>query len=132
MKKYMGRVVALAIFAGVVAVFTGGVDAQDKKAKTIKEVMGVQKSSTGAITKAAKGGQWDAAAKTAKSWLEAANDLGKQTPPKGDADSWKKHCEKYVETVGAVSAAIDKKDADGVTKALKLDCMGCHTSHRGK
>jgi cytochrome c556 len=132
MKKNLGRVAALAILAGLAVVFTSDVGADEKKAKTIKEVMGVQKSSTGAITKAAKDAKWDDAAKTCKAWLEAAGDLSKNKPPKGDEESWKKHTTKYVETVSAVGAAIEKKDAEGVTKALKLDCGGCHGAHKGK
>lgn len=132
MKKFVGRLTAVALLLGIAAVCTSDVDAQDKKSKTIKEVMGLQKKSTGAITAAAKGGKWDDASKTAKAWLEAAGDLSKNKPPKGDEDSWKTHCTKYVETVTAVSAAIDKKDAEGVTKALKLDCGGCHGAHKAK
>lgn len=54
-------------------------------------------------------------------------DLGKNEPPKGNADSWKQKTEAVVKAVKDVEAG-----KAGSTKALEkaINCAGCHKTHK--
>jgi cytochrome c556 len=78
-------------------------------------------------------GKWDDAKEYAKTLSFFGENLGKNKPPKGEADSWEKLTKKYAESTKAVSKAVDDKDASAVNKALDSiggSCMECHKSHR--
>jgi cytochrome c556 len=106
---------------------------------TIKEIM----------TKAHKGGNslittvgkelkedtppWADVQKQTKELVELGSSLGKNDPPKGDKESWKKLTDQYVTDAKALDAAAQKKDKDAATKAhtkLTGQCMACHRAHR--
>ncbi len=120
-----------ALFALLVAI--GVATAADDKGQTIKQCMKCQNTSKAAIEKSVKAEKWDDAVKTSKTWLKAAEDLGKNKPKKGDEDSWKEKTGKYLDTVKDVSAAVEKKDAEATTKGLKAvggQCGDCHKAHK--
>ena len=76
---------------------------------------------------------WGEASKLAKSWVEIAEMLGKNTPAKGKVESWKKLCAEYVEDVKALQAAVEKKDPLGykaADMAMAQKCAVCHNIHR--
>jgi cytochrome c556 len=83
----------------------------------------------------AKDPNWDEVQKKTKDWVSMAETLGKQKPPKGSDESWKKQTDKYLGLVKDVDGAAEKKDLDGMKKglgAVQNSCMGCHSQHRGK
>lgn len=141
----MRKLVRVGLFAAAILGFvlaSGTMSAQDKdkkKTPSIKEIMKKGHGSTGLLTgiaKEAKDGKWEEADNDAKLLKEFGEGLGKNKPPKGDADSWKKLTDKYKESTAAVAEAAGKKDADAVKTALdKLvpksgSCTECHDAHK--
>jgi len=108
---------------------------------TIKEVMtkvnkgkDCLKNDIDADIKAAK---WDDLTTKAKELVPLAKALGKNDPPKGDKESWKKLTDAYAKAAVELEAAAEKKDATAAQAAFKgigigAVCMGCHSVHRGK
>jgi len=134
--RFSVKVVAIAALTAVVA-WMGGANAEDKKALEISACMKCQNSVRGELGKLAKAKEvnWEEASKKSKTWLSAANDLGKNKPPLGDEKSWKEQTEKYVTNVKAVDDAVGKKDAAALTKSLGTfgaSCGGCHSKHKPK
>lgn len=133
MKRIGMRVAALAACAFVVA--TGF--AADEKSLSVKQCMQCQQKMSKAVGAAAAAGKWDDAAKSSKTWLKAAEDMGKNNPPKGEKESWKTLTEKYLTSVKTIDESVGKKDADGVKKALEpfsgnKNCGECHGPHKPK
>jgi hypothetical protein len=110
--------------------------AQDKdKAPSISDIMlKGHKGPDAYIAKikgAVKDGKWEDAQGFAKELASFGEHLGKQKPPKGEDDSWKKLTTKYAETTKATYTAAKEKDAKGVNKGLGgINCMECHKAHR--
>src|SRR5580704_17239384 len=96
----------------------------------------VNKGTDGYIPKiktAAQDGKWDDAKEYAKTLTLLGENLGKNKPPKGDAESWEKLTKKYADNTKAVSKGVEDKDAKAVNKALgdiTGSCMECHKAHR--
>jgi hypothetical protein len=65
----------------------------------------------------------------AASLLDYYRSLPAETPPEGDAASWK---EKTGKLIAAAQAVVDKKP--GATEQLQTagNCKGCHNEHKGK
>ena len=136
------RVALLAAFAAVVvaASVVPSVIAQDKDKKmSIKEIMGAaHKGDDNLINKiksAVKAGKWEDAQTAAKTLAENGTKLGKNTPKRGDKDSWEMLTKKYAENTKAVADATEKKDADATKTAIGTvvgSCKECHDAHRGK
>jgi hypothetical protein len=124
---------ALLIVFGVAA-------AQDKKDPSIKDIM----------TKAHKGGDsligklgtqlkadpppWAEVQKETKDLVDLGSALGKNTPPKGEKESWDRLTKGYVVTAKDLDADAQKKDKAAATEALtKLRgmCSNCHKAHKG-
>lgn len=129
----------LAVFAALAVgvAYLGSAAADEDKLKDIKGCMAFQ----GKVRKdvpdllKAKDPNWEEVQKKTKDWVSMAETLGKQKPPKGTDESWKKQSDKYLGLVKDVDAAAGKKDADGMKKglgAIQNACMGCHSQHRGK
>jgi cytochrome c556 len=127
----------LAVLAAVVlgAAYLGTAAAKDDDIKDIKGCMAFQ----GKVRKdvpdllKAKDPNWEEVQKQTKDWVAMAETLGKQKPPRGSDESWKKQSEKYLTTVKDVDSAAQKKDLDGMKKGLGMvggSCMGCHSQHR--
>jgi cytochrome c556 len=139
MTSMVRRVAAVVAVGGLALAVSAGSSAADDKEKTptIKEIMKKGHAGTKSLLKGiaaqAKAGEWDEAqngAKTLKTFGEA---LGKNTPEKGDKESWKKLTDEYKDNTKAVAEAAEKKNAKGVTTALGkigMSCKGCHSAHR--
>ena len=104
------------------AFFMGGTDAgekgKEKPKYTIKQVM--QKAMKGGLCGKVASGK--ASEKEQEELVALFTALAANTPPKGDADSWKEKCEALI--AGA------KKGGDALKAAA--DCAGCHGAHKGK
>ncbi|HEV3385080.1 MAG TPA: hypothetical protein VG097_09700 [Gemmata sp.] len=112
-------------------------DKKDEKVPTIKEIMTKGHKGTDAyiakIKTAAKDGKWDDAKEYAKTLAFFGENLGKNKPPKGDAESWEKLTKKYADNTKAVSKGVEDQDAKAVGKGLgdiTGSCMECHKAHR--
>jgi cytochrome c556 len=129
----------LAVLAAVVVgvAYLGTAAAKDDDIKDIKGCMAFTKTKVArddlpARLKAASP-EWDDIQKETKQWVGVAETLGKQTPPRGSGESWKKQTDKYLENVKAVDAAAQKKDAAAATKAVARigsSCGSCHSQHK--
>ncbi len=99
------------------------------------KTFGGKKAAVKQLPELVKGEKWDDAKKMADTMAGHAADLGKNKPPKGAADSWKKLSDEYAAQAKAVADAVGKKDAKGVTQALekfteKGNCKTCHEKHQ--
>jgi hypothetical protein len=135
--------VGLAAMIGLLAVVLTGTEAifaedkKDEKVPTLKEIMEKGHAKTdGYITKireAAKDGKWDDAKEYAKTLAFFGENIGKLTPPKGDAKSWEALTKKYADNTKAAHKATETKDVKAVNKALGgINCAECHKVHKGK
>lgn len=111
--------------------------ADDVDPKDVKGCMAFQNKVRTNLGKQAKAKDpnWADIQKQTEDWVKVAAVLEKQSPPKGDAKSWKEQTDKYVLNVKAVDTAANKKDVEGLTKGLATvqgSCMGCHSKHKGK
>ena len=127
----------LAVLAAVVlgVAYLGTAAAKDDDIKYIKGCMAFQ----GKVRKdvpellKAKDPNWEDVQKQTKDWVAMAETLGKQKPPRGSDESWKKQTEKYLTTVKDVDSAAQKKDLDGMKKGLGFvsnTCKECHPQHK--
>jgi cytochrome c553 len=118
--------VALVAIGGLAVLWSLSSRAEDdKKPVAIKEVMQTCMKG-GLCKKIADGGGSD---EEKKKLLAMFQDLGKNKPPKGDEESWKKKTTALVE---AAQAIVDKKE-DGVAKLkAAANCAACHGTHKGK
>jgi hypothetical protein len=122
-----GWIVRIALSLGLAALFlsAGFAGAEDAKPKyTIKEVMKITAGKDKLLAKVNEGKGTD---EDKKKILEAYEELAKNTPKKGDAESWKKL------TTAIVAAAKDVVEGkEGATDALKkaTKCGDCHSAHK--
>jgi hypothetical protein len=123
MRKATGLAVALAATLGLVAGLSqvGGA----AETATIKQVMKAAMKD-GLCKKVGGGGATDA---EKKQLLQLFTDMAKQSPPEGDAASWKAKTEALVV---AAQGAVDGKT--GATDQLKkaANCKSCHDVHKGQ
>jgi hypothetical protein len=99
---------------------------QDTPKYTIKEVMKKAHGKDGILNKVKSEKASDAEAKTLVEMYVA---LSKSTPPKGDADDWKKKTGAMVE---GAKLYVDGKKDDAVTKLnAATNCKACHAQHKG-
>lgn len=126
-------VFVVALSYGVAA--TPGQDKKDDKVPDISEIMLKGHKGTDAymarIRDAAKAEKWDDAQKYAKTLHFFGENLGKNKPSKGDAESWKSLTKKYEDATKAVLKGTEDKSAKAVNAGLgAIDCKGCHSKHR--
>ena len=123
----------VALVAG--AAYLGTAAAKDDEIKDIKGCMAFQ----GKVRKdvpdllKAKDPNWEEVQKQTKDWVAMAETLGKQKPPRGSEESWKKQTDKYLGLVKDVDSAADKKDLNAMKKGLGtigMACGGCHGQHK--
>lgn len=136
--------VTLAASLGVMAVVLsyGGATGADEKKKDeklpdISEIMKKGHAKTDGyiakIRESAKDEKWEDANKYAKSLALLGEALGKNKPPKGEADSWEKLSKKYAENTKLVLKGTEDKDAKAVNKGLGgINCGECHKLHKPK
>jgi cytochrome c556 len=125
------------LLAGLCAavLMVAGANGADEKPMSIKEIMKAAhgKGYVAKMGAAVKGKDFDTATSVAKDWEKAAIDLGKNTPPKGEAESWKKLTDAYTKNIKAMAKAVGDKDAKGVAASLKTvgtSCGACHKAHK--
>ena len=97
----------------------GDKDKKEEKAVSIKVVM--KKAMAGGLCKKVASGK--ASDDEKKELISLFTDLAANTPPKGDADSWK------AKTKALLDAA---KADDGAALGKAADCKACHSEHKGK
>lgn len=134
MYRWFGLGGLLALAAIVFGVRVQAEDRKDDKPKDIGEIMKKAHAGDGAlktaVTKALKAKDYKKAGEPMKAWVAIASHLGSFTPPRGGEKSWKKQSEKYGSDVKALAKAIDDKDADAASAALKTINTGCGTCHK--
>lgn len=117
---------ALGIVAlGAAATFTVAIaQDKDKPKHTIKEVM--KTCMKGGLCKKVASGE--ASEEEKKQLVEMFDALAKNTPPKGEAESWK---EKTTALLKAAKACAEgsAEGQDALKKAA--NCMECHKAHKG-
>jgi D-tyrosyl-tRNA(Tyr) deacylase len=110
-----------------VGCFAGGeravLRADEKPSQTIKQVMKEHKK--GALKDKVLEGNASAAEK--KQLVELYVELGKNQPPKGTEESWKKLTEALVKAAREISEGNDS-GIDGLKKAV--NCGTCHSAHK--
>jgi cytochrome c556 len=134
----MYRLFALAgVFALTVAF--GAVLAEDKKNEKVPDIEKIMEDAHGKdglrakIAAAHKANKLDDAKKPVEEWVKLAGALGKNEPPKGEKDSWKKMTGTYEKSVKDLAAAVKGDKADGVKTAMAAigrSCAGCHKAHK--
>src|SRR5262245_23657895 len=115
----ISRKAAVAIAVTAALFYLAGANA-DEKPQEIKACIECQNDAVKELRAMAKSKEfdWDRAGEKSKTWLAAANDIGKNKPPLGDDKSWKEQTDKYVTNVKAIDTAVGKKDADAMNKAV--------------
>jgi len=137
MVRKLGRLAVGSLVCGFACVFTVGVFAAEDKPTDISTIMkkGHQGKTSylNKIKDGVKAEKWDDIAKITKELKQFGEDLGKNKPEKGEADSWKKLSGEYKKNTAAVAAGVEKKDAKAVNEALGAigkSCAACHNPHK--
>lgn len=76
---------------------------------------------------------WEAIGKITKDFVILGAALGKNDPPKGDKESWKKLSAQYLATAEELDKAATDKDLDklkATQKKMGGSCKACHTAHK--
>jgi cytochrome c556 len=126
---------ALGVFVVSASVEAGG---DKKKPPSISTIMKATHGKTGFRAKfqgAAKEKSWDKAEKIAKDWLACCENLLKNTPPKGEKESWEKHANGYIKAVKTIveaSGKMEDKRVNGSLGYIAKSCGGCHKEHQKK
>lgn len=137
MTKWFLAVIAVWVLTG--GVFTIADEKKDAKIQSTKSIMKLCYDDEeglleviGTMVKE-KEPKWDTVREKTKSWVKAAEDLGKNKPKKGTAESWSKLTKKWHEDASALDTAAGKKDATAINASLKTlgaSCKGCHPVHK--
>jgi hypothetical protein len=133
-KMIRASLFALVGVVGTVATYGAAMpaDAADVEISDVMQKSFGKAGYKSAVSAAVKSSKWDDAAKSAKEWNELAAALGKNKPPRGDSKAWEAECKKFGDATKAILTATEKKDARGVTAAMRFNCMGCHKAHKGE
>ena len=124
----MKRVAAL-LFASVFVASSVGFawmdDEEEKPKYTTKQVMAkVFKGRTALLSKVSKG---TATEEEKKSFMEYLNALAKNSPSKGDAESWKT---KTAALIKAGKAVVAGDEGGGAALKKAANCAACHKAHK--
>jgi cytochrome c556 len=120
------------------AVALAGTALAQEKVPTIKEIMARLNKPGGlypAISKELKADDtdWDEVQQSTKTFVKMAAALGKNTPPKGDPESWAKLTKEYADNARALDAAAGKHDRSAASAARARlggdTCKACHKAH---
>jgi hypothetical protein len=115
--------------------------AQGDKVPSVKDIMKRLNAGTNClranIDKDLKADEpdWPEIQRGSKEFALLAAALGKNTPPKGDKQSWQKLTTAYSDEARALEAASQKKDkraAQAAHDRLAVACKACHDAHRPK
>lgn len=136
MSRKLGRA-ALFAAAAIILAGSGAALTADDKVPSVEEIMSKGhaggKSLMKKIGNDAKAGKWDDASTNAKALAVFGEALGKNKPPQGGEDSWKKLTASYKTHTGDIAEAVEKKDAKAAGDALGVlgkSCKGCHDVHK--
>lgn len=116
--KMFGAVLSVAVF-GLMAF---PVTAEDKEPVPISDIMKAHKE--GLHKKAAMG---TATPEEMKKLVSLYTDLGKNEPPKGDEESWKKLCDALLT---ATKDLAEGKPGAAAAFNKAVNCAGCHKAHK--
>jgi cytochrome c553 len=114
--------------------------AQNQKDLSIKDIMGkAHKGGDSLIGKLGKqlkadAPNWEEVQGETKELVSLGTGLGKNTPPKGEKESWDKLTKNYVTTAKELDADAQRKDKNAGTGALtqlRGMCANCHKAHKG-
>jgi hypothetical protein len=125
----MKKLLCAAVVAALAVLLVGQTGAKNLAPKTIKEVM--TEGHKGSPALCAKANMGKATKEEAAKLLALYEDLPKAKPPKGEEASWKKKTEDLIAATKKLAANPEDKDAIAGYKAA-VNCMGCHSAHRGK
>jgi hypothetical protein len=142
MKRFAVRFAVVAALGAAMIIFASGstpLAANNADDPAVKEIMQKANGKDG-ICKGIGSGlklkepKWDDLNAKAKELVPLAKAMGKNKPPKGDEESWKKFTSAYAKAAEDLETATDKKDAAGAAAAMKVltACTGCHAAHRPK
>lgn len=124
MRKKTSMALACAIALVFVGVPTLAADDDDKEPKyTIKQVM--KECFKGPLVKKVAGGK--ASDEEKKKLHEMLVAMSKNTPKKGDAESWKKL---NAALVKAAKAAVDGDEKASAMLKKAANCKACHSKHK--
>lgn len=76
---------------------------------------------------------WAALVTKTKDFKGLVEQLGKQQPPKGDAESWKTHTMLVLSEAQTLCECAEKKDqskAKATVQKINDSCKACHDAHR--
>jgi hypothetical protein len=140
MVRTLGRWgVGVAAVVGGLFLTAGALVAEPKAADfaSIHDIMktghGGKKSLLNQIKAGVKDGNWAEIEKPAKTLKKYGEELGKNTPDKGDAASWKKLTASYQTMMTDIAEGVEKKDAKATNAALakmQKSCKACHDNHK--
>ncbi len=77
---------------------------------------------------------WETIQGQSKEFAQLAAEMVKESPPKGERDSWAKLTSAYTEDANALDKAAQAKDKNAAVAAhglLATSCKACHDAHRG-
>lgn len=139
----MNRFLAFAGLMALACILTVARAEEDKKDKkkedkipSIKAIMKATHGKTafqGKVSAALKEKDFETITKVAKEWEKCAIALGKNTPKKGEKESWEKLTEAYSKNIATMIEGAEKKDAKVVQGALGFvgsSCGKCHGPHK--
>ena len=128
MKKFAQVGIGVCILALLALYLAGPTGAADKDEKvTIKDVM--KKAHSGKPPLCGKVASGKASKEEKEELVSYYIALTKNTPPKGDKDSWKEKTDALVKAAKACAAG-DKDGPDALKKAVT--CAACHDVHKEK
>jgi hypothetical protein len=106
---------------------------------TIKQIMGVLTKGPSSLTPVigkeleANPIPWETVQSQTREYARLAGELGRNTPPKGEQESWSALTLAWSEAATALDKASQAKNADAALDAhgkLAGSCMTCHRAHR--
>ena len=147
MKRFAVRFAVVAALGVAMMMINGSaapVAANNADDPDIKEVM--KKVNSAGLCKAINEGvgnskkvkvdtpSWDDLAVKVKELVPLAKALGKNKPPMGTEESWKKFTSAYAKAAEDLEAAVKDKNHDKAKAAAAViaNCAGCHAAHRPK
>lgn len=142
MKRFATRCAVVAALGVAMVIFSSpstpvaANNAADPDIKTIMQKVNGKGKLCGSINAGLKEKEpkWDELSTKASELVPLAKALGKNDPPKGDKDNWKKLCDGYAKAAEDLEKACKDKDLKGAQTAMKTitACGGCHGAHRPK
>lgn len=122
LRLHSHHIVAIVCFTGLVSFATMSLGQSEEK-PSIKQIM--KDAFKGDLLR--KVGTGQASDQEKAKLLSYAKIMAEETPPKGDADSWKMKTQAFVE---AAQAAVDGKEDASTLLKKSTNCKACHGPHK--